>query len=152
MRVKKTAFMILGLLVLVTILVLGCGSGTPSPTGATTPAVTTGSTAGGATTTAAGGAGTTAAGATTTASSATGSTSSGGAAAQGQTIFADYCSSCHGQNAEGGAGPNLHHETDPAKVQNQVRNGGQRMPPFGTQLSDAQISSVVQYVLSLNGK
>ena len=141
MSAKKPAFLCLALFVLVAVVAVGCGSGSSATTGATAPAVTTGSTAGGASTTAGAGG--------TTVSSTTGG--SAGTAA-GATVFANYCTSCHGQDATGGAGPNLTHETDQAKVLNQVTNGGQIMPPFGNQLSADQISAVVQYVLSLNGK
>ena len=95
-----------------------------------------------------GSSGTTGAGATT-ASSAMGTS---GSAADGAAIFASNCTRCHGQDAKGGNGPDLTHETDQAKVVDHVTNGGQRMPPFGGQLSADQISAVVQYVLSLNGK
>jgi mono/diheme cytochrome c family protein len=72
--------------------------------------------------------------------------SSASALAEGKSIFSDNCVRCHGAS-----GPSLQNETDIAKVTNQVRNGGQRMPSFGGKLSDAQVTAVVQYVLSFAG-
>ena len=81
-----------------------------------------------------------------------GTNSSASAASPGQELFAGNCARCHGADGQGAIGPSLQHETDPAKVTNQVRNGGQIMPAFGAKLSDAQISAVAEYVLSLGSK
>jgi len=74
----------------------------------------------------------------------------GGNAAAGASVFAENCSVCHGATGKGGnGGPDL--TTIPAakqfaKVVKQVANGGDGMPAFKNQLSDAQINDVSAYV------
>jgi cytochrome c550 len=46
-------------------------------------------------------------------------------------IFQQNCSSCHGQNLEGGVGPNLQHigsKMSKNQILNQIKNGGGQMP------------------------
>ncbi|TCP32360.1 cytochrome c551/cytochrome c550 [Scopulibacillus darangshiensis] len=46
-------------------------------------------------------------------------------------IFAQNCSSCHGQNLEGGAGPNLQKigsKISKKQILDQIKNGGGGMP------------------------
>lgn len=48
-----------------------------------------------------------------------------------EQIFAQNCSACHGQNLQGGAGPNLQHigsQLSKAKILHQIKNGGGGMP------------------------
>jgi mono/diheme cytochrome c family protein len=65
------------------------------------------------------------------------------------------CATCHtlaDAGATGSVGPNLDDlKPDEATVKNQVTNGGGGMPAFGGQLSDAEITSVAQYVSSVAG-
>jgi mono/diheme cytochrome c family protein len=87
---------------------------------------------------------------------ATGTSSSSGAAANGASLFAQNCSSCHtlaAANAKGTVGPNLD-QLRPSKavVVRQVTNGGGGMPAFGGRLSTEQIDAVATYVASSSGK
>ena len=67
---------------------------------------------------------------------------------EGGPIYRSNCVPCHGQQAEGGAGPALTANTflsSASAVANQVTNGGNYMPAFG-QLSDRQIAAVATYI------
>ena len=95
----------------------------------------------------------------TTPEAGTTSTPAGGgeqANAQGKQVFTDNCASCHtlkDANATGQVGPNLDDlKPDDATVQRQVENGGGGMPAFKSQLSDAEIKAVAQYVSSVAGQ
>jgi mono/diheme cytochrome c family protein len=76
-------------------------------------------------------------------------------AAAGKEVFTSNCATCHtlaDAGATGSVGPNLDDlKPDEATVKNQVTNGGGGMPAFGGQLSDAEITSVAQYVSSVAG-
>jgi len=91
---------------------------------------------------------------TTTTTAAT--TTSGGTTANGESVFASNCGSCHTLNAAGttgSVGPNLDDlKPDEMTVEQQVRNGGGGMPAFQGRLSDAQIKAVSQYVAQNAGK
>jgi mono/diheme cytochrome c family protein len=73
-----------------------------------------------------------------------------GDAAAGRTVFADNCSPCHGATGRGGnGGPDLTaipSAKNPARVKEQVTNGGGGMPPFGGTLSPKEIDDVTAYV------
>ena len=71
--------------------------------------------------------------------------------ADGRTLYAANCVSCHGQDAEGKIGPSLHALGDPdAKVYRHIANGfGQKMPAYKNILSADQINSLVAYVQTL---
>ncbi len=112
----KIAAAVLGLLVLATALVWGCGGSTAS-----------------------------------TSSLVSGTSLTGGSGSvDGRTVFVDHCARCHGQNGEGGAGPDLRTVADPVRVEAQVRGGGAAMPSFAEVLSNEQIAGVVGYVVSLS--
>lgn len=67
----------------------------------------------------------------------------------GQAVFQANCVACHGATGEGGVGPNIRGKTEDV-VKRQVRNGGQRMPPFSaSQISDQQLNDLATYVNSL---
>lgn len=75
----------------------------------------------------------------------------GGDPAAGETIFAENCAGCHGEDGHGGAGgPDLRTmplaQTEEGAVQ-QVTNGGGGMPPFGGQLSEEEITDVAAFVV-----
>jgi len=84
-----------------------------------------------------------------------GTTTSGGSA-NGESIFASNCGSCHTLNAAGSTGsvgPNLDElKPDQATVDNKVHNGGGGMPAFQGRLSDAEIAAVAKYVADNAGK
>ncbi|HEY3492553.1 MAG TPA: c-type cytochrome [Solirubrobacterales bacterium] len=76
---------------------------------------------------------------------------SGGDPAAGETVFAENCAGCHGEDGHGGpGGPDLTTmplaQTEDGAIQ-QVTNGGGGMPPFGEQLSEEEISNVAAYVV-----
>ena len=131
------ASMVLALLVLA-LAAGGCGSGTSATTGAggTVPPSSTQTSAG-------------TASSTTSAAGVSSSVTSAASGIDAKGLFASNCSTCHGQNGQGGRGPSLQSETDQAKVQNQIHNGGQIMPPFAGTLSDSQITALTQFVLAL---
>ena len=138
---KVAAIVVIVLLMLTTALV-GCGqAGTSATAGAsiTAGAVQPGSTQ---TTVASGGSG-----ATGSSISASVTTAVGGP--DGKSLFAANCAVCHGSSGQGGRGVNLQNETDPARVENHIRNGGPVMQPFAGKFSDQEISALVQFVLSL---
>ncbi len=76
---------------------------------------------------------------------------SGGDPAAGETIFAENCAGCHGEDGLGGpGGPDLTTmplaQTEEGAIQ-QVTNGGGGMPPFGEQLSEEEIADVAAFVV-----
>ena len=84
--------------------------------------------------------------------------------ADGKRLYARHCASCHGSNAEGGAGNDLipaapdltdkewkHGSTD-GEIFSAIKNGVPpelNMVPFGDQLKDAEIWNVVNYLRSI---
>jgi len=84
--------------------------------------------------------------------------------ADGKRLYQRHCASCHGANAEGGAGNDLipaapdltdkewkHGATD-GEIFSAIKNGippDLNMIPFGDQLKDAEIWNVVNYLRSL---
>ena len=79
------------------------------------------------------------------------------AGADGKAVFAKAgCGSCHvlaDAGASGTIGPNLDESQPPqALVVDRVTNGKGVMPPFGGQLSDAEIDAVATYVSTAAGK
>ncbi|HSE81923.1 MAG TPA: cytochrome c [Gaiellaceae bacterium] len=79
----------------------------------------------------------------------------GGDAAAGEAIFVENCGSCHTleeAGTSGTVGPNLDDSTlDLQAVVEQVTNGGGAMPPFGGQLSEAEIQNVAAFVVASQG-
>lgn len=69
----------------------------------------------------------------------------------GRHLFLASCAGCHGANAEGSMGPNLHksaHRLD-AMLAAVIRNGKGAMPPFKAKLGDADIKAIISYIHSL---
>ena len=74
----------------------------------------------------------------------------------GAELFKAKCARCHGENGEGGKGPNLTTEKKKAKwkdsdekLRNKIRNGGIIMPSFKSKLSDAEIKLIAEHVRQL---
>ena len=67
----------------------------------------------------------------------------------GATVYASSCASCHGQQGEGGAGPEFAGITEriPEVADHiaVVTDGRNAMPAFGASLDQAQIEAVVAY-------
>lgn len=72
-----------------------------------------------------------------------------------QQLFANTCGSCHTlerAGTTGTVGPGLDDlQLDVATVEEQIRQGGNGMPAFENQLSDAQITQLVQYLTGSDG-
>ena len=90
-------------------------------------------------------------GATTEAATTEATETEGGDDTDGAAVFASAgCGGCHTfgpANSNGTVGPNLN-DIDLSKdeIEQQVRNGGGGMPPFGDSLSDGEIEAVADYV------
>ena len=74
----------------------------------------------------------------------------------GKELFMASCSRCHGDNGEGGKGPNLTTAKKQAKWKDsnamlvkKITKGGLIMPAFGKKLSAEQISAIASYVRTL---
>ena len=87
--------------------------------------------------------------------------------ASGQQLYRRYCASCHGANAEGGAGNDLipaapdltdkewKHGSSDGEIFSVIKNGVPpelNMVPFADQMKDTDIWNVVNYIRSLNRK
>ena len=72
-------------------------------------------------------------------------------AAQGREFFEMSCSHCHGDDATGDEGPNLHHlSISNARIANTIKKGVKgQMPTFAKKYDDAQIAALVSYLRSL---
>lgn len=69
----------------------------------------------------------------------------------GRSLYTQACSSCHGDNAQGGYGPNLHGlgQSD-TQVGTVIKNGVKgKMPAFGGRYTAGQQQALVAYVQSL---
>lgn len=76
----------------------------------------------------------------------------------GKTLFNQYCTACHGQNAEGKVGPNLTdeywlHGGDVKAVFHTITEGvpEKGMVAWKKQLNPLQVQQVTSYILSLQG-
>ncbi len=82
---------------------------------------------------------------------ATGAVASAQLVPVGRSLYTKACSSCHGDNAQGGYGPNLHGlgQSD-SQVSAVIKNGVKgKMPAFGGKYTAAQQKALVAYVQSL---
>ena len=71
----------------------------------------------------------------------------------GALLFRDKgCAHCHGAGGTGGKkGPDLtglrkDKLWTPAKITNQILNGGQKMPPFSDSITDEQVAQLIAYL------
>ena len=86
---------------------------------------------------------------------------------EGKTLYQRHCASCHGSNAEGGAGNDLipaapdltgkawKHGSSDGEIFSSIKNGVPpelNMIPFGDQLKDTDIWNVVNYLRSIARK
>src|SRR5689334_1395043 len=74
-------------------------------------------------------------------------------AAQGRHLFLMNCAHCHGDDARGAEGPDLHnlHKSD-ARIHLVVTEGIKgEMPSFGKKLNDADIRALTAYLRTLRG-
>jgi len=74
--------------------------------------------------------------------------------ADGQQLFAKYCSSCHGADGKGGFGPDLsgdykYGKNDMAIIESITSGRPGNMPAFDGKLSSDEIETLASFVLSL---
>jgi mono/diheme cytochrome c family protein len=69
----------------------------------------------------------------------------------GYTLFMMNCAHCHGNDARGDEGPDLHGVTkSDARITSIIKNGIKgEMPKFGTKLTDADVRALITFVRSL---
>jgi mono/diheme cytochrome c family protein len=70
---------------------------------------------------------------------------------QGHHFFGMSCVECHGDDAHGDEGPDLHNlAISNARIATQIKNGTKgEMPSFAKKYNDRQIAALVSYVRSL---
>ncbi len=71
--------------------------------------------------------------------------------AQGAGFFAQSCADCHGDDAHGDEGPDLHSlAISNARIAAQIKNGTKgEMPSFAKKYDDRQIAALIVYLRSL---
>ena len=75
----------------------------------------------------------------------------GARAYKGYTLFLMNCAHCHGNDARGDEGPDLHGVTkSDARITSIIKNGIKgEMPKFGSKLTDADVQALIAFVRSL---
>ena len=76
-----------------------------------------------------------------------------GDAAEGRHLFLMNCAHCHGDDARGDEGPDLHdlHKSD-ARIHEVITAGIKgEMPSFGKKLGDPDVRQLVAYLRTLHG-
>lgn len=70
---------------------------------------------------------------------------------KGHTLFLLNCAHCHGADARGDEGPDLHGVTkSDARIASLIKNGKKgEMPKFESKLSDSEVQAVIAFVRSL---
>ena len=70
---------------------------------------------------------------------------------KGYTLFMMNCAHCHGNDAHGDEGPDLHgvNKSD-ARIASLIKNGIKgEMPKFGTKLTDTDVQALIAFVRTL---
>ncbi|CAG7607088.1 Cytochrome c-551 [Paenibacillus solanacearum] len=78
-----------------------------------------------------------------------GGTAGGAATADAQAIYKQNCISCHGNNLEGGVGPNLQKagsKYSKEQIATLLSNGKGAMPSFKGRLSDTELGAVADWL------
>lgn len=75
----------------------------------------------------------------------------GTTAHKGYTLFMMNCAHCHGNNARGDEGPDLHGVTkSDARIASIIKNGVKgEMPKFGSKLTDTDVQTLIAFVRTL---
>ena len=70
---------------------------------------------------------------------------------KGYTLFLLNCAHCHGADARGDEGPDLHGVTkSDARIVSLIKDGKKgEMPKFSTKLNDAEVQALVTFIRSL---
>ena len=89
--------------------------------------------------------------AATSASSSSGETPASQLVAQGSEFYETSCPQCHGDEAQGAEGPNLHHlPLSNTQIAATIKYGIKgNMPAFGKKFDDSQIAALVAYLRTL---
>jgi len=76
---------------------------------------------------------------------------SGETVIQGRRVFTKHCAECHGFDARGDEGSNLHNLRAGDALIRQVINGGVKgeMPAYGKVLSEADVRALIAYLHTL---
>jgi mono/diheme cytochrome c family protein len=71
---------------------------------------------------------------------------------QGYTLFMMNCAHCHGNDARGDEGPDLHGITkSDARIAAMIKNGVKgEMPKFASKLNDSDVQALIAFVRTLN--
>jgi mono/diheme cytochrome c family protein len=71
---------------------------------------------------------------------------------EGYTLFMMNCAHCHGDDARGDEGPDLHGVTkSDERIAAFIKNGIKgEMPKFGAKLTDNDVQALIAFVRSLN--
>jgi mono/diheme cytochrome c family protein len=69
----------------------------------------------------------------------------------GQKLFDRNCAHCHGDDARGDEGPNLHHlKLSDVRIAKRIKDGVKgEMPSFGSKLDDRDVAALTAYLRSL---
>ena len=72
---------------------------------------------------------------------------------KGYKLFMMNCAHCHGTDARGDEGPDLHGVTkSDARIASLINNGSKgEMPKFGGKLTDADVQALIAFVRTLKG-
>lgn len=72
-----------------------------------------------------------------------------GDSADGMALYEANCSRCHESDGTGSRGPSLlgiaDRDADRSRSISQITNGGRNMPAFGDQLSEPEITAIIDY-------
>jgi len=70
---------------------------------------------------------------------------------KGYTLFMMNCAHCHGDDARGDEGPDLHGvKKSDARIASMIKNGVKgEMPKFGAKLTDNEVQALIAFVRSL---
>jgi len=80
--------------------------------------------------------------------------SAGSQESKGYSLFMMNCAHCHGNDARGDEGPDLHGVTkSDARISSLIKNGIKgEMPKFGEKLTDTDVQALIAFVRSLKDK
>ncbi|OCT11573.1 hypothetical protein A8709_05865 [Paenibacillus pectinilyticus] len=67
-------------------------------------------------------------------------------------LYQNYCISCHGNQLQGGEGPNIQkvgERLDEAAIIRQIQKGGNGMPPFQVSMKDEELKALAAWLAGL---
>ncbi|MEZ4320809.1 MAG: cytochrome c [Myxococcota bacterium] len=72
-----------------------------------------------------------------------------GDAANGEVLYGQECTTCHGADASGGSGPAIDHEHSAEQAAQAILKGPFSMPSFADQFDDAEIADLIAHLREL---